>query len=96
MAQKTNKSYAKRIKVTANGKLLTRTPGKNHFNAKTTRGDLQSKKGYVNAELPNRVITNNLPHAGAHFGTATKSKNRQDSKKVSTSKTANSKAKSTK
>jgi ribosomal protein L35 len=63
MAQKTNKSYSKRVKVTGSGKLVTRTPGKNHYNAKTTRGDLQSKKGTSEANLPNKVIINNLPHA---------------------------------
>ncbi len=31
---KTNKSYTKRIKVTKNGKLIARKPGRNHFNAK--------------------------------------------------------------
>lgn len=31
---KTNKSYTKRIKVTKNGKLIARRPGRNHFNAK--------------------------------------------------------------
>ena len=31
---KTNKSYQKRIKVTKNGKLMTRKSGLNHFNAK--------------------------------------------------------------
>lgn len=31
---KTNKSYAKRFKVTRNGKILARKPGQNHFNAK--------------------------------------------------------------
>lgn len=34
---KTNKSFAKRIKVTKTGKLLTRKPGGNHFNAKESR-----------------------------------------------------------
>jgi len=34
---KTNKSFSKRIKVTKNGKLITRRPGQNHFNAKETR-----------------------------------------------------------
>ncbi len=33
---KTNKSYTKRIKVTKNGKLIARKPGRNHFNAKQT------------------------------------------------------------
>lgn len=33
---KTNKSFAKRLKVTRNGKILGRKPGKNHFNAKSS------------------------------------------------------------
>ena len=33
---KTNKSYAKRLKVTKNGKILARKPGQNHFNAKAS------------------------------------------------------------
>ena len=66
MAQKTNKSYAKRFKVTGTGKLVSRTPGKNHFNAKTTRTALQSKKGTNVADLPNKVVINNLPHANTN------------------------------
>jgi ribosomal protein L35 len=31
---KTNKSFTKRIKVTKNGKLITRKAGQGHFNAK--------------------------------------------------------------
>jgi ribosomal protein L35 len=34
MAIKTNKSYAKRLKVTKNGKIIVRSTGQNHFNAK--------------------------------------------------------------
>ena len=34
---KTNKSFSKRIKVTRTGKLVSRKPGKNHFNAKEGR-----------------------------------------------------------
>jgi len=33
---KTNKSYAKRLRVTRGGKILSRAPGQNHFNAKRT------------------------------------------------------------
>jgi len=36
---KTNKSFTKRIKITRNGKLIARKPGKNHFNAKERRSD---------------------------------------------------------
>jgi ribosomal protein L35 len=31
---KTTKSYAKRLKVTKNGKILSRKAGQNHFNAR--------------------------------------------------------------
>jgi ribosomal protein L35 len=37
MAQKTNKSYTKRLKVTKTGKVLGRKPGFNHFNSKQKR-----------------------------------------------------------
>lgn len=41
---KTNKSYAKRIKLTKSGKILVRRPGQNHFNSKES-GRSQIKKG---------------------------------------------------
>tara|TARA_B100000745_G_scaffold294310_1_gene237145 strand:- start:5337 stop:5522 length:186 start_codon:yes stop_codon:yes gene_type:complete len=41
---KTNKSYAKRLKITKNGKIIARTPGQNHFNAKA-RGRARLAKG---------------------------------------------------
>ncbi|MEI6494597.1 MAG: bL35 family ribosomal protein [bacterium] len=42
---KTNKSYSKRLKVTKNGKILARTAGQNHFNAKAPRSvQLAAKK----------------------------------------------------
>ncbi len=34
---KTNKSFTKRLKVTKSGKILSRKPGFNHFNAKQSR-----------------------------------------------------------
>ncbi len=34
---KTNKSFAKRLKITRKGKIVARKPGKNHFNAKEGR-----------------------------------------------------------
>ena len=34
---KTNKSFTKRLKITKNGKIIARRPGKNHFNAKEKR-----------------------------------------------------------
>lgn len=42
---KTNKSFLKRIKVTKNGKLVTRKIGQNHFNAKNkTRTTLKKRR----------------------------------------------------
>lgn len=43
---KTNKSYTKRLKLTKKGKIISRKPGFNHFNAKQSRGaQLAGKKG---------------------------------------------------
>lgn len=42
---KTNKSYAKRIKKTKNGKLLSRKAGGNHFNAKESRTKQTQRQG---------------------------------------------------
>ena len=43
---KTNKSYTKRLKLTKNGKVISRRPGFNHFNAKQSRKtQLAGKKG---------------------------------------------------
>ena len=44
MSIKTTKSYIKRLKITKNGKILSRHAGQNHFNAKE-RSQTQSKKG---------------------------------------------------
>ncbi len=41
---KTNKSYMKRLKVTKNGKILSRKAGQNHFNAKES-SSTSHKKG---------------------------------------------------
>lgn len=34
---KTNKSYTKRLKVTKTGKIISRRPGGNHYNAQESR-----------------------------------------------------------
>ena len=41
---KTNKSYTKRIKVTKNGNLIARKPGRNHFNAKQSGRTRQERR----------------------------------------------------
>ena len=45
---KTNKSFAKRLKLTKNGKLFSRATGQNHFNSKESRrSQLQKKNSRV-------------------------------------------------
>ena len=43
---KTNKSFAKRMRVTRKGKIVARVPGHNHFNAKESGvGRMRRKRG---------------------------------------------------
>jgi len=59
---KTNKSLSKRIKITKTGKLLVRSSGQNHFNAKESRSSqLNAKRG--------RVITMKNKDLGRYFPT---------------------------
>lgn len=53
---KTNKSFAKRIRVTRNGVLIARKPGQNHFNAKE-RGRTKGVKRRANIiNVPKRIV----------------------------------------
>jgi len=50
-----NKSYTKRVRVSPKGKLLVRTPGGNHFNAKESRSkQLNRKQDGSTLELSNK------------------------------------------
>lgn len=51
---KTNKSYAKRIKVTKNGKLVTRKIGQNHFNARNSTRTTLRKRRTVLIKMSNK------------------------------------------
>ncbi|OGG74069.1 hypothetical protein A3A40_02745 [Candidatus Kaiserbacteria bacterium RIFCSPLOWO2_01_FULL_54_20] len=43
---KTNKSFAKRMRVTRKGKIVARVPGHNHFNAKESGvGRMRRRRG---------------------------------------------------
>ncbi|MBI5470692.1 50S ribosomal protein L35 [Candidatus Kaiserbacteria bacterium] len=45
---KTNKSYTKRLRVTKNGKIVARTPGHNHFNAKESgSGRMRRRRSWI-------------------------------------------------
>ena len=58
MAIKTNKSFGKRIKVTRTGKLISRKPGKNHFNAKESRSGQMA--GNRSQQLPVEMMTSKV------------------------------------
>jgi len=62
MALKTNKSYAKRLKVTKSGKILSRKAGQNHFNSKERRHDKaaknQSSEFHMSSKEKSRFLVN--------------------------------------
>ncbi|MDO8521115.1 MAG: 50S ribosomal protein L35 [bacterium] len=49
--KKTNKSYAKRVRVTKSGKVLVRKPGVNHFNAKKRRNTQLKQKRRISLPM---------------------------------------------
>ena len=58
---KTNKSYAKRLRLTKNGKVISRKSGFNHFNAKQSRNaQLAGRKG-KNFVIKNKPKSHLLP-----------------------------------
>ena len=58
---KTNKSFSKRLKITKNGKIISRKPGFNHFNAKQSRSkQLAGRKGR-NFIIKNKPKSHLLP-----------------------------------
>ncbi len=52
---KTTKSFAKRLKVTKNGKILSRKPGQNHFNAKERSRTSMGKHRMVSVRMSNKI-----------------------------------------
>lgn len=59
---KTNKSFTKRLKVTRNGKILARKPGKNHFNAKASRKKQLDGKRSQQIVLSRKTLDRMMPH----------------------------------
>ncbi|MEK7176340.1 MAG: 50S ribosomal protein L35 [Patescibacteria group bacterium] len=59
---KTNKSFAKRIKVTKTGKLVARRPGQDHFNAKESRRAQMAKHRSAPFFLSNKNRSLFLPN----------------------------------
>lgn len=58
---KTNKSFLKRLKVTKAGKVLSRKAGKDHFNAKASRGKQLAGKRMLSVVIKNKLLKQNLP-----------------------------------
>jgi ribosomal protein L35 len=58
---KTNKSYTKRLKLTKNGKMISRKPGFNHFNAKQPRSKQLSGKVGQDFKMSNKDRSHLLP-----------------------------------
>lgn len=52
---KTNKSFSKRLKVTRKGKIVSRKPGQNHFNAKESRRT--QMKGRRSQQVDTTIMT---------------------------------------
>jgi ribosomal protein L35 len=63
MATKTNKSYSKRIRVTKNGKLLTRAKGQNHFNSKKSGQERIQDKNMQELNIKPTARARFIPHA---------------------------------
>ena len=55
---KSNKSFLKRIRVTPHGKLMARTPGQNHFNAKQSGAARMAKRRSVPFALDAKTVGN--------------------------------------
>lgn len=62
MSIKTNKSLTKRLKITKNGKILSRRPGFNHFNAKQSRTKQLKGKKMNHQNFTNKIIRTYLPN----------------------------------
>lgn len=60
---KTNKSFTKRLRVTRKGKVLARTAGHNHFNAKRSGKERQQKARTHVLELSNTLRSRFLPNS---------------------------------
>ncbi|MBA3788944.1 hypothetical protein H0X32_00940 [Patescibacteria group bacterium] len=61
---KTNKAFTKRIKVTRNGKLVSRKPGQDHYNALESGREKGHKGGTQNLTITSRSRRRFLPGHG--------------------------------
>jgi ribosomal protein L35 len=62
---KTNKSFTKRLKLTRTGKVVSRKPGQNHFNAKEGRSTQMDGNRTQNLHLSKKVSQRFIKTASA-------------------------------
>ncbi len=63
MARKTNKSMAKRIKVTAGGKVMKRKAGQGHFNSRESGNVTRNKRTDIGvAKALKRALKTLMPY----------------------------------
>ncbi len=60
---KTNKSFTKRLKLTRNGKVISRSKGQNHFNSKESRRSQLNKKRGMEFPMTNKEKSRFLVNA---------------------------------
>lgn len=58
---KSNKSFLKRLRVTKKGKIVSRVPGHNHFNAKRSGGEKRTKNRASSITLNHELKSRFLP-----------------------------------
>jgi ribosomal protein L35 len=58
---KTNKSFTKRLRLTKKGKILSRAPGQNHFNAKRSGSETMHHKRVGQIQMNNEMRSRFLP-----------------------------------
>ncbi len=58
---KTNKSYSKRLRLTKGGKIVSRAPGQNHFNAKRSGATTMKHKRAGHIEMSQADRSRFLP-----------------------------------
>lgn len=61
VAMKTNKSFSKRLRVTKHGKIISRVPGQNHFNAKESGSGRQKRRRDIAVKMTSALRSRFLP-----------------------------------
>ena len=62
MANKTNKAYSKRIKVSTTGKMKVRNANRCHYNARERNARKMAKKGMWTFKLKAKIRQMMMPH----------------------------------